>query len=76
MVFYTEVILANGFVLNNDLLCILSSPRSEKEGDDDGNGQFKFREKFFFSARWHFRPSMAFWFHASESVGIVVLCSK
>ena len=65
VVFYTEVILANGFALNNDLLCILSSSRSEKEGDDDGNGQFKFREKFFsrlvgiLDPQWHFGSTLA-----------------
>ena len=35
------------------------------KGDGDGDGLM-----FFFEARWRFRPSMEFWFHASESVGI------
>ena len=35
--------------------------RSAKGGDGDGDGWLGFGGDFFFLARWHFRPSVAFW---------------
>lgn len=60
------LMLANEFELGNDLLCILSSPHSAKEGDGHGNcnGQCKF-DVFFFrligilGPQWNFGSTQA-----------------
>ena len=47
------------------------------DGDGDGDGECKFDGEIFsfFLRLVGIRPSMAFWFHASEFAGIAVLCS-